>query len=179
MTRPIYRHRTKAITVITLLLVSAILSLVVFPPPFVAAATPTTIGTTTAATPFTNGGDTNQVFYAQGLWWVVYFDGTNYVYRTSSDGSTWSGSSTLRSGTGTYQQGYAGGYEYTNTKFCYAIVGSTTTNVLVRCGSLSSGGAITLYSSEQTVTFGTGCACNNGGTTSPSRTTQATTSGSR
>ncbi|MGI0080421.1 MAG: hypothetical protein ACRECH_12455, partial [Nitrososphaerales archaeon] len=31
-----------------------------------------------------------KAFYAQGLWWVVYTDGVNMVYSTSSDGLTWS-----------------------------------------------------------------------------------------
>ncbi|MGI0070172.1 MAG: hypothetical protein ACREAN_07965, partial [Nitrosopumilaceae archaeon] len=31
-----------------------------------------------------------KAFYAQGLWWVVYTDGVNMVYSTSSTGLTWS-----------------------------------------------------------------------------------------
>lgn len=33
-----------------------------------------------------------------GLWYAVYYDGTNLVYRTSSDGATWSAASTINGG---------------------------------------------------------------------------------
>jgi hypothetical protein len=36
-------------------------------------------------------------FYANGLFWVFYHDGTNMVYKTSTDGSTWSAAVTVRS----------------------------------------------------------------------------------
>ena len=119
---------------------------------------PSTVSTTTATQPITNGGGNNQIIFAQSLWWVFYHSGTDFVFRTSSDGTTWSAASTLRSGTGTSQQGKGTGLEFSGSKFCYAILSSTTTEELVRCGTLNGGGTITLYSSEQTVTFSARCA---------------------
>jgi hypothetical protein len=34
-----------------------------------------------------------KTFYANGRWWLFYSDGTNIVYQTSTDASTWSGKS--------------------------------------------------------------------------------------
>jgi hypothetical protein len=41
-----------------------------------------------------------KLVYSQGLWWAFYSSGSAIVYQTSSDGITWSGTSTLTSATG-------------------------------------------------------------------------------
>jgi len=38
-----------------------------------------------------------KTFYANGRFWVFYSDGTNMVYRTSTDGSTWTSPTTITS----------------------------------------------------------------------------------
>lgn len=35
-------------------------------------------------------------FWANGLWWVFYWDATNIVFKTSSDGNTWSAATNVR-----------------------------------------------------------------------------------
>jgi hypothetical protein len=39
-----------------------------------------------------------KLFYAKGLHWLFYHDGSNFVYRTSSDGIVWSDSAVVRTG---------------------------------------------------------------------------------
>jgi len=40
-----------------------------------------------------------KTLYVNGLFWVFYCDGTHIVYRTSTDGSTWSNATTVAAGT--------------------------------------------------------------------------------
>jgi len=55
---------------------------------------PSVVGTsTTGAVPYPHQRKT---FYANGRFWVFYSDGRNMVYRTSTDGSTWSSATTVR-----------------------------------------------------------------------------------
>jgi len=42
-------------------------------------------------------------FRASGLFWVFYSNGTNMVYRTSSDGATWSAATTVRAAADGYE----------------------------------------------------------------------------
>lgn len=41
------------------------------------------------------GGTGRKIFYAAGRYWVFYSDGTNLVWRTSTNGINWSGASTV------------------------------------------------------------------------------------
>lgn len=55
-----------------------------------------TIGTSTTAY---LRGNQRRTFYTQGRHWVFYSDGTNMVFRTSTDGNTWSAATTVRAAT--------------------------------------------------------------------------------
>ena len=109
---------------------------------------PSTIGTSSSSNaPYRSFQ--RKSFYANGLFWVFYSDGTNMVYRTSSDGSTWSSASTVRaSGDGTQFSTYFDG-----TYISYAMLptysGSDT--IYYRRGAPNSDGTITWSASEQTV----------------------------
>ena len=39
-----------------------------------------------------------KMFYHHNLFWLFYSDGTNFVYRTSSDGQTWSAKTIVKEG---------------------------------------------------------------------------------
>jgi|GEM_PF-3546306 hypothetical protein len=82
---------------------------------------PSTVGTSTSqlATSYSHQG---KVFYAQGLWWVFYSDGSNIVYRTSSNGQTWSAAKMVTNSPGS-AYGYAfSAYQLGNT--IYYVLGS-------------------------------------------------------
>jgi RHS repeat-associated protein len=56
---------------------------------------PATVASTNYGAPL-SGGYEGHVCYAQGLYWVFYYDGASEGYRTSADyGNTWSGEKTL------------------------------------------------------------------------------------
>lgn len=58
---------------------------------------PSTVGTTSTRNSIQYPYQ-RKTFYANGLFWVFYSDGSNLVYRTSSDGSSWSAATTVRTG---------------------------------------------------------------------------------
>ncbi len=108
-----------------------------------------TIGTSTSALATQNDYQ-GQVFTANGLYWFFYFDGSNYGFRTSVDGSSWSSETTLTTsilkGAGDiayYVSGnsiyYAGGKNSADKHFYY------------RYGALNSDGTITWTISESAV----------------------------
>jgi len=57
---------------------------------------PSTVGTT--STYGTRNAFQRKCFYANGRFWFSYSDGSNMVYRTSTDGTTWSAATTVRAG---------------------------------------------------------------------------------
>jgi len=61
---------------------------------------PSVVGTSTTSVaiglPFQRNA-----FYANGLFWVFYIDGSNLVYKTSTDGSSWSSATVVRSASST------------------------------------------------------------------------------
>lgn len=59
-------------------------------------ATSSTVGTSTTSSVFTYFFQRHG-FYASGLFWIFYSDGTNLVYRTSKDGESWSRTTIIRS----------------------------------------------------------------------------------
>lgn len=98
--------------------------------------TPST--TTSAAASSTDAQ--RKSFYCLGRYWVFYSDGTNEVYRSSTDGSTWSAATTVTAGTsGTYLATWA---DCANSKLYYAFANGGTTVTEDR-GTLSSGGTVT------------------------------------
>ena len=84
-------------------------------------------------------------FYANGRFWVFYSDGTNMVYRTSTDGSTWSSATTVRACT----YGYKFSIWFDGTYLHYAYGSSSA--IYYRRGTPNSDGTITWSAAEQTV----------------------------
>jgi hypothetical protein len=84
-------------------------------------------------------------FYANGRFWVFYSDGTNMVYRTSTDGQTWSSATTVRSADCGYR--FSVWFDGTYLHYAYA----SLTSIYYRRGTPNSDGTITWSASEQTV----------------------------
>jgi len=84
-------------------------------------------------------------FYANGRFWVFYCDGTNMVYKTSTDGSTWSSATTVRADTdaGLFTIWFDGTYLH----YAYA----SSSPIYYRRGTPNSDGTITWSAAEQTV----------------------------
>jgi len=105
---------------------------------------PSTIGTSTAATatsyPFQRKG-----FYANGRFWVFCSDGTNMVYRTSTDGSTWTSATTVR--IAAYGYTFSVWFDGTYVHYAYA----DSSSIYYRRGTPNTDGTITWSATEQTV----------------------------
>ena len=105
---------------------------------------PSVVGTSTAlyATwfPFQR-----KCFYANGRFWVFYPDGTNMVYRTSTDGSTWGSATTVKAASNGYE--FSVWFDGTYLHYAYAC-GSP---IYYRRGTPNSDGTITWSAVEQTV----------------------------
>jgi len=110
---------------------------------------PTTVATssTIAAVDYQ---EQRKTFYANGYFWVFYSDGTNLVYRTSTDGVSWSSATTVRACThGEYfDVEYFPAYSTTYVYYAYAAGG----NLIYRRGSIS--GSTINWGSEVTVNSG-------------------------
>ena len=115
-------------------------------------ADPSTVATTTALfasfMPYQR-----KSFYAAGLHWQFYTDGTNMLYKTSSDGITWSNATTIRPCT----DGREFSVWFNGTYVYYAFSEGTDSNVVVnntlyfRRGTPNSDGTTTWSATEQTV----------------------------
>jgi hypothetical protein len=92
-----------------------------------------------------------KIFYANGLFWVFFSDGTNMVYYTSPDGVTWSigASSPVRAATDgpMFSIWFDGGYLH----YAYSPTGATAA-LYYRRGTPNADGSITWSAAEQTVT---------------------------
>ena len=114
---------------------------------------PTTIGTsnTISATQY---NFQRKVFFCQTRYWAFYSDGSNIVWRTSTDGSSWSGTTSVTAG-GSGER-FSTWNDCANSKVYYAIAASTTT-FQHRAGTLNSDGTISWDYAEVSVTgsFGT------------------------
>jgi len=89
------------------------------------------------------------VVYASGLYWAFYSDGTDALYRTSSDGETWSDAGTIRSGV---NLGYEISTWYDLSYFYYAYSNLSNNNTIYfRRGALETDGSVSWSTSEQTV----------------------------
>jgi len=88
-----------------------------------------------------------EVFYAAGLFWVFYSDGSDMVYRTSVDGVTWSEATIIRSAPlGSH---FSVWFDGTYVHYTYA-----WTIVYYRRGVPNNDGTITWSADEQTVYSG-------------------------
>jgi hypothetical protein len=95
-------------------------------------------------------GYQGHVFYAQGLYWVFYSNGTRYVYRTSPDGFSWGSAVSIR------PQIWSGGgfsvwYDKPSNAIYYAVA-TNAQNFSYRYGTLTSSGTINWSASEALVT---------------------------
>jgi hypothetical protein len=91
-------------------------------------------------------------FYAEGLYWVFYCNGSDLVYKTSSDGSTWSSLTLIRENvTGGFQFSIA----YNGTVMGYALAdGVNWHSIYYRAGTPQSDGSINWLAAEQNVGAG-------------------------
>ena len=86
-----------------------------------------------------------KTFYANGRFWVFWFNGANMVYATSTDGSTWTAATIVRA---TVDGAYFSVW-FDGTYLHYACVSSST--LYYRRGTPNSDGTITWSAVEQTV----------------------------
>jgi len=106
---------------------------------------PGTVGTTTQSLAVGNVEGYNQgEFFANGLFWVYYTDGKNEVFKTSTDGLTWSSPTVLRPNTS--GSGFSGAFD--GTYFYYGEGGS---RIEYRRGVPNADGTITWSTPEQLV----------------------------
>jgi hypothetical protein len=92
-----------------------------------------------------------KAFYAAGRHWVFYSDGTNIVYRTSTDATTWSATTTVRAGT----SGANFGLFFDGVYLHYAHADQTAATALYyRRGLANADGTISWSAAEQTAVAG-------------------------
>jgi hypothetical protein len=90
-------------------------------------------------------------FYANGLFWVFWSDGTNMVYSTSTNATIWATKTTVRACAKTWQ--FSIWFDGTYVHYVYIINGPSG-SFYYRRGAPGSGGTITWSASEQTVATG-------------------------
>ena len=83
-------------------------------------------------------------FYANGRFWVVYNDSTNEVYRTSTDGLTWTSPTAIRTATASYFNIW---FDGTYLHYVYAM----SSSLYYRRGTPNSDGTISWSTNEQTI----------------------------
>lgn len=93
----------------------------------------------------------NKVFYANGRHWVFYSDGTDFVYKTSTDGSSWSSATTIKA---TLDMGIYASVYFDGTYVYYATAKNSI--VYFRRGTPNADGTITWSAAEQSATAGSG-----------------------
>jgi hypothetical protein len=106
------------------------------------------VGTSTSLNPLA-GDWQKKCFYANGLWWSFYHDGTNFGWRTSTDGTNWSSFSTY----GAYPPLRMDiWYDEPNNKICLVRSQGSTSNIYYRQGTANGDGTITWDSNEVQIT---------------------------
>ncbi|KKM98612.1 hypothetical protein LCGC14_1156160 [marine sediment metagenome] len=107
-----------------------------------------TVGTSTT-TWFSGNPYQRDAFYAVGRFWVFYSDGTNFGWRTSTDGAAWSGFTIARAG---WNRGYLGSvwFDGTYVHYCFRL-GAPSSVIYYRMGLCNAAGTITWQAVEQTV----------------------------
>jgi len=97
------------------------------------------------------GSFQHKVWFANNLYWVIYADGAldnNMLYRTSSDGSTWSSSSVFCPNS---EADWLDTWLIGTTLYYVRVVNSSSSrNLNYRIGTLNSNGTITWSGAEQT-----------------------------
>jgi hypothetical protein len=111
-----------------------------------------TVGTSTSTIPVIYGFQ-KKCFYANGRWWVFYYDGSNFGWRTSTDGTTWSSFTSY----GAYSPHRIDiWYDEANNKICLARCQGSTANIYYRQGTANADGTITWDSAEVLITINAG-----------------------
>ena len=91
-----------------------------------------------------------KTFFAAGRFWVFYSDGSDLVYRTSTDGSTWSSPTTLKSG-GAYGGPFSLWFDGTYMQYAYNEHWEANHPLVYRRGEPQPDGTISWSADEQTV----------------------------
>jgi hypothetical protein len=91
----------------------------------------------------------HKAFYAAGRVWVFYSDGTDGVYRTSTNLESWSSAATFRSGI-TDGAEFSMWFDGTYLHYAYAKWNTANTPIYYRRGTPNSDGTITWSADEQT-----------------------------
>lgn len=112
---------------------------------------PVTIGS--GSSQGTAWGYQGHVFYAQGLYWAFYSDGSNYDFRTSLDGLTWSAATSIRHAVWS-GGGFSVWYSQSADKFYYAVA-TAAQNFAYNYGTPTTTGAIS-WGTESLVNTGCG-----------------------
>lgn len=102
---------------------------------------PVTVSTSTTSTATANSPE-NKLFYASGLWWVFYSNGSGISYATSSDGLIWSSPTSMTSVAGS---GVGSDFSVIisgNTVYWVLSSGDTTNSFVYDTGTLSPTGTI-------------------------------------
>jgi RHS repeat-associated protein len=111
------------------------------------AATVATVGTSTNNSS-TAAAHERKAFYANGRHWVFFADGSNMVFQSSTNGTTWNSKTTVRACT----TGPLFGLAYDGTYVHYAYAKAAVSNALFyRRGLPNADGTITWSAAEQTV----------------------------
>ncbi|HEY3351958.1 MAG TPA: hypothetical protein VGQ83_01795, partial [Polyangia bacterium] len=107
----------------------------------------TSTASTSTSSAATKAPYQRKAFYANGRYWVFYSDGTNIIYQTSTDGTTWAAKITVRAGTAGTQ--FALDFDGANLHYAYT---SETANAAIyyRRGSANADGSVTWAAAEQT-----------------------------
>jgi len=92
----------------------------------------------------------HQIFYIHNMYWIFYCDGSNIVYRTSSDGITWSEKTVIRPSTRAYAISFL--YDGENIHYAYAFNIDGNQPVYYRRGTPNPDGTITWHTDEQAIT---------------------------
>ena len=110
---------------------------------------PSTVGTSTSSLatyyPFQR-----KSFYANGRFWVFFSDGTNMVYCTSTDGTTWSTATTVRAcSSGAY---FSIWFDGTYLHYAYA-PGTNGGDLMYRRGTPNADGTITWSTASEVIAY--------------------------
>ncbi len=114
---------------------------------------PTTVATTTAAGAI-DFGYQHQPCFAASRYWVFYDDGSNYGFRSSTDGNAWTSETTLTTAGAVFTE--LASFTCSGTKVYYAIPASASSaskTVYYRYGTLNSDGTITWTISESAMSL--------------------------
>jgi hypothetical protein len=107
---------------------------------------PAIIGTSTITTA-TQNPNQRKTFYASSRFWSFYSNGTDMVYRTSTDGSSWSSETSVRA----VSAGFKFSVCYDGSFLYYAYCTATTDGQMYfRRGTPETDGTVTWSAAEQT-----------------------------